>query len=314
MIDQGDGVNSGKASQKPTPDELQKRRQEILERVRKEAMAIDISRNPEKPVVNMPENEVTVAPAAKKYRNEVFSCPEQITDRNHTFRIRRMERLFGKEAVDNLKESCTDDKSYKWELYQAEEKGVVEHRPASKPYNPVHDGQGSSPVEIIWMGRTYYVDRQSDFKVEYCDRLIDYMKFGRSLRSFSAHINVTTTTFNGWMKRYKILQDAADIAYGKGLEIVETLCFFVAAGMDETEMSKKFGVKGMNYKMLQFVAKSKFRDDFFEKLNLDYGDAKKLADLEGPELEKKVQEIRERYNRLTGPNPIADFDLYKGEK
>ncbi|GAB1376873.1 hypothetical protein MASR1M48_17250 [Lactococcus petauri] len=308
MIEQRDGVNGGKASPKPTKEQIEAKRQEILERIRNQAADIDISENPIKPVVS------EIAAPAKKYRNEKFTCPEEITDRNHTFRERRMTRLFGLDQVNNLKEACKDPKDYKWELYRAEEMGVMETRVASKPYNPKEsDHQGASPIEVKWMGQIYYIDRQSSFKVEYCDQLISYMKFGRSLRSFAGHINVTSDTFYGWMKRYKILQDAADIAYGKGLEIIETLCFFAGAGMNEKEMSDKFGVNRMNYKMLQFVAKSKFREDFFEKVNIDYGDAKNLAELEGPELQKKVAEIKERYNRLTGQNPITDFNLYKGE-
>lgn len=310
MTEQSKGVSGGQTSQKPTEDELERKRQEILERVRKGALNINLSENP----VGPKQTEITEPPnKRKRYKNKKFTCPEEITNRNHTYRLRRMEEMFGKEQVQNLEKSCDGLKEFKWELFQAEEKGVIEVTFKDSPYEvdeTTH--QGAAPIEVKWMGNTYYIDRQTTFKVEYCDKLIEYMKFGRSPRSFAAHINVTSSTFNGWVKRYKILQDAIDIAYGKGLEVIETLCFFVAAGMDANQMSQKFGVNRINYKMLQFIAKSKFREDFFEKVQVDSGDMKKLADLEGPELEKAVADIKQRYNKLMEPSPIKDFNLYKG--
>lgn len=297
-MEQSNGVKA--ASPKPTPDDVKKKREALLASLRK---------NGSKPVDNL--HHLKPLPA-----KDVPTAPEQIHAASHTFRLKRMVLAFGQEAITALERDCVDHNEFKMELMRAEQlKAMPTPKPKiSKQYDPMPDSHGAKPVEVEWNGEKYLIDAQTKFKVEYCDKLIKWMKFGRSLKSFSGEIMVPYSTVKEWLHRYKILQDAYEIAHSQSLGLIENLLFNRATGMDVSKMSEQFDVKKADNKVLTFLARSRFREEFFEKVQLEHGATADLAELKGEELEKAVTKLRTRLERLQSPNPFGQVNLYKGEQ
>jgi hypothetical protein len=74
------------------------------------------------------------------------------------------------------------------------------------------------------------VGRDTKYKPEYCNKIIEFLKLGHSVMAFAGSIGVARSSIYEWAKTYPEFSDALKAAQSASVEFWEKLLLNVAAG------------------------------------------------------------------------------------
>lgn len=112
---------------------------------------------------------------------------------------------------------------------------------------------GQSYREVVWRGRSYFVDGQS--LINESVLMTTYFHFSRfgSMRCLAVKLGVKVRTLRHWKARYVCFRDAIDLGEGAALEWFETACFYIAAGIEEKNFKESYGFNLPTEKEIMFL-------------------------------------------------------------
>jgi hypothetical protein len=114
------------------------------------------------------------------------------------------------------------------------------------------------------------VGRQSDdYKPEYCQQLVDFMKKGYSLGSFGAEIGKTTQTLLNWCEKYPEFKEAHRLGKLSAMRFFETMLVNASMGIIPQQL-KAMGSKKLDITAIIFALKTRFHQDYGEKQQIDH--------------------------------------------
>lgn len=251
----------------------------------------------------------------KKGKLPIYKSGSEIDGRNHAARVKRLKKDGCHKLIADLEKACENKDEFKFELYK-QEWHMINQSPRKDYKHPdVFEGKASNDnmVECEWEGISFLVHKDSSFKVEFCDLVINHMRLGGSLRSFAGKIKKHYQTVYGWAKDIEAFALAVDIGQNDHLGVIEKVLHMTATGMDVKELSDKFDLSRVNHETLRHISKTKYRDEFYEKVEVSNGGEKGLSELEGEELRKRVEELESREERLQSENPFKTFNPIRRE-
>lgn len=203
-----------------------------------------------------------------------------------------------------------------------EPKAEKENTSKSKVYDPTPDSGGASPIEYnLGNGLKMSIDSQSQFKPEYCQKLIEHMRQGDSFESFGFTIGIGRRTLYIWVQKFPLFKDAYDLAWCGCLKFYEDLFKYDTLGMKPTmkgpdgqtiELSK---LKSDN---LKFTLGRRFKELYAEKQEIEaktthHDGHVDISQLTGEALDKRQKDLEsqlagttELITKLTGPNPLEE--------
>jgi hypothetical protein len=108
-----------------------------------------------------------------------------------------------------------------------------------------------------------------DYRPEYCQDLIDFMKKGYSLASFGAEVRKSRETLYQWMKKYPDFGEAHKIGKQAALKFFETMLINATMGTIPNQL-KAMGSKKLDISAIIFALKTRFHLDYGEKQYIDH--------------------------------------------
>lgn len=117
------------------------------------------------------------------------------------------------------------------------------------------------------MAKKAKVGRPTKYKPEYCEKVIEHMRLGKSLTSFAASIGSYRELLYDWQKANPEFLHACKTAQELSQEWWEEFAMQAATGRiyDETHKGK---YDKHNPNMIQFMMSRRFKD-FYQKRNVD---------------------------------------------
>jgi len=115
--------------------------------------------------------------------------------------------------------------------------------------------------------------KTSKYKKEYCEQLVEHMAKGFSFITFGAIINVGKTTLEDWARKHD------DFAAAKELGEMKSQIFYEDKAQKKvSELLDKDSQATIDGQMLQFLMRSRFRDQYTERKEI-HAKVEKLEDL-----------------------------------
>lgn len=250
-----------------------------------------------------------------KGKKPLAKSTADVSKREHTFRIKRLKKKGCHKLIDDLEASCNDFDEFKWELYKQEWflENQSPHKSA-KIHDPFEGTMRNRLEEHEWKGRKFLIPENSSFKPEYIDKLINHLRLGGSLKSFSADIYVHEQTVLKWLREIEVFQLAANIGVNGHLGVLEKVLHFTSVGMDINKLSKEFDAKRINHETLRHLSKSKYRDEFYEKVKIENGgEDRPISEIDGAELREEVEKLDAQEAKLQSENPFKEFNPIRGK-
>lgn len=121
--------------------------------------------------------------------------------------------------------------------------------------------------------------RPSKYKPEYCEKIIDHMRHGKSQVSFAASIGVDRDTIYEWDKNYPEFSGALKEAKSLSQDYWEDLIARGTAGE----------IKGFNVVGAIFIMKNRFSEDWREKQLVEHSGALSLESIIAGSSDKPVK-------------------------
>jgi hypothetical protein len=111
----------------------------------------------------------------------------------------------------------------------------------------------------------------SEFKEEYCEKLIDHMATGRSFESFGATIEPKRgrSTLYLWVESHPEFKEAKEIGTACGLNYYENLKASGEVGIVPKQL-KEQGSKGIDLQSIHWTLRLRFRDVYNEQKTIDH--------------------------------------------
>lgn len=110
--------------------------------------------------------------------------------------------------------------------------------------------------------------KQSRYKPEYCQKLIDFMAQGYSLKAFGPEVKVCRDTLYEWMKVHPEFKEAHELGYMSALKFFETMLISCARGVIPEQL-KRHGSKKLDITAIIFALKTRFHEEYGERLKQD---------------------------------------------
>lgn len=122
--------------------------------------------------------------------------------------------------------------------------------------------------------------RPTDYKPEYCKKVIDHMSQGASLTSFAAEVDCARSTINEWMESNKEFSESVKIAKAK-----------CAAWWEKRGRMGANGEQEVNPTLVIFGLKNMAPDEWREKQELQHSGSIDINKMSDEELESKISEL-----------------------
>ncbi len=121
--------------------------------------------------------------------------------------------------------------------------------------------------------------RPTKYKKEYCERIVEYMREGRTFDQFAAEIDVHIDSIHEWAKKHKEFSEAKKKAEKRSKAFWEDILHRVALGVPIKSGDK---ILRPDRTSLIFLMKCRFRDTYGDQLtladgNLNFTDLPTLA-------------------------------------
>jgi hypothetical protein len=108
----------------------------------------------------------------------------------------------------------------------------------------------------------------TQYKKEYCEKLIDHMKQGYSFESFGAEAHCSRKTLYNWMDENKEFAEAKVIGDNYALKFLETIAIGHLRGIQ----NQSFNSKTANPAMAMFFLKTRSKGVYVERVVLSQED------------------------------------------
>jgi hypothetical protein len=116
------------------------------------------------------------------------------------------------------------------------------------------------------------MSRPSDYKPEYCDKLIQHMSTGHSFESFGAVVGCGRRTLFDWAEKHEEFKEAKKQAEEKALKFFEDRLAGKLAGVEV----KGFDPKKVDTTLLIFAMKTRFHKIYGDRLKHEIEDEDEL--------------------------------------
>ncbi len=113
------------------------------------------------------------------------------------------------------------------------------------------------------------------YQKKYCEMLIEHMSKGFSFSSFGADINTCAKTLNNWVNEYPEFGMARRIGHEKAKKYIESIANMKMRGVENA----KFSAKKSDTALIIFFLKTRFRDEYSERFEVDHTSAGKSITL-----------------------------------
>lgn len=99
--------------------------------------------------------------------------------------------------------------------------------------------------------------RDSNYKEEYCEKIIEWFKQGQTIVEVSQNMGVTRQTYYDWKKKYPEFKQAADFGEEAAEAFYAKIGRFAMLGFPDKEMKKQY--KDFNTAIYCFKMKTRFK-------------------------------------------------------
>lgn len=128
------------------------------------------------------------------------------------------------------------------------------------------DDRGKHPNSLANIAKGRLTD---DYKPEYCEMIVEFMKQGYSLGSFGAHIGKTTKTLKEWARKYPEFGEAHALGKQQAFKFYETMLASCAMGIIPEQLKAK-GSKKLDISAIIFALKTRFHQEYGERQEIDH--------------------------------------------
>lgn len=110
---------------------------------------------------------------------------------------------------------------------------------------------------------------KEDFKMEYCQRLIDFMSRGYSLSAFAAEVGKTRKCLHDWLALYPDFNEAYKLGQSQSQRFWETMLVSAATGIIPEQLKKR-GANTPNVTAIMFALRTRFYKDYSLKHQVEH--------------------------------------------